>query len=40
MALRRATTAADVAHAVLFLCSEESRNMTGQGLTVDGGWNV
>jgi NAD(P)-dependent dehydrogenase (short-subunit alcohol dehydrogenase family) len=25
---------------VLFLCSEESRNMTGQCLTVDGGWDV
>ena len=29
MALRRVTTAEDVANAVLFLCSEESRNMTG-----------
>jgi NAD(P)-dependent dehydrogenase (short-subunit alcohol dehydrogenase family) len=40
MALRRVTTAEDVANAVLFLCSEESRNMTGQCLTVDGGWDV
>jgi 3-oxoacyl-[acyl-carrier protein] reductase len=40
MALRRVTTAEDVAHAVCFLCTEESRNMTGQCLTVDGGWDV
>jgi 3-oxoacyl-[acyl-carrier protein] reductase len=40
MALRRVTTADDVAHAVCFLCTEESRNMTGQCLTVDGGWDV
>jgi 3-oxoacyl-[acyl-carrier protein] reductase len=40
MALRRVTTAEDVANAVLFLCSDESRNMTGQCLTVDGGWDV
>ncbi len=40
MALRRVTTADDVAAAVLFLCSAESRNMTGQCLTVDGGWDV
>jgi NAD(P)-dependent dehydrogenase (short-subunit alcohol dehydrogenase family) len=40
MALRRVTTAEDVAHAVYFLCTEESRNMTGQCLTVDGGWDV
>jgi NAD(P)-dependent dehydrogenase (short-subunit alcohol dehydrogenase family) len=40
MALRRVTTAADVASAVCFLCTDESRNMTGQCLTVDGGWDV
>jgi NAD(P)-dependent dehydrogenase (short-subunit alcohol dehydrogenase family) len=40
MAPRRVTTPEDVANAVLFLCSEESRNMTGQCLTVDGGWDV
>jgi 3-oxoacyl-[acyl-carrier protein] reductase len=40
MALRRVTTADDVAHAVCFLCTDESRNMTGQCLTVDGGWDV
>jgi NAD(P)-dependent dehydrogenase (short-subunit alcohol dehydrogenase family) len=40
MALRRVTTADDVARAVLFLCTEDSRNMTGQCLAVDGGWDV
>lgn len=40
MALRRVTTAADVAAAVLFLCTEEARQITGQCLTVDGGWDV
>lgn len=40
MALRRVTTAADVANAVCFLCTDDSRNMTGQCLTVDGGWDV
>jgi NAD(P)-dependent dehydrogenase (short-subunit alcohol dehydrogenase family) len=40
MALRRVTTAEDIANAVLFLCTEESRNMTGQCLAVDGGWDV
>ena len=40
MALRRVTTAEDIAGAVCFLCTEDSRNMTGQCLTVDGGWDV
>ena len=40
MALRRVTTAEDIASAVCFLCTDESRNMTGQCLTVDGGWDV
>ena len=40
MALRRVTTPQDVANAVLFLASEDSRNMTGQEITVDGGWDV
>lgn len=30
----------DVARAALFLLSEESRQMTGQVITVDGGWTV
>ncbi len=40
MALRRVTTAQDIANAVLFLVSDESANMTGQSVTVDGGWDV
>lgn len=40
MALRRVTTAEDIANAVVFLASDESRNMTGQSVTVDGGWDV
>ena len=40
MALGRVTTPQDVANAVLFLASEASRNMTGQEITVDGGWDV
>ena len=40
MALRRVTTARDIANAVCFLASDDSRNMTGQSLTVDGGWDV
>jgi len=40
MALRRVTTAGDIARAVCFLASDDSRNMTGQSVTVDGGWDV
>jgi NAD(P)-dependent dehydrogenase (short-subunit alcohol dehydrogenase family) len=40
MALRRVTIAQDIANAVLFLVSDESSNMTGQSVTVDGGWDV
>jgi NAD(P)-dependent dehydrogenase (short-subunit alcohol dehydrogenase family) len=40
MALRRVTTAQDIADAVLFLVSDDSKNMTGQSVTVDGGWDV
>jgi 3-oxoacyl-[acyl-carrier protein] reductase len=40
MALRRVTTAQDVADTVCFLSSDDSKNMTGQSITVDGGWDV
>jgi NAD(P)-dependent dehydrogenase (short-subunit alcohol dehydrogenase family) len=33
----RAQTAAEIAHAALFLCSERSSAMTGQSINVDGG---
>jgi NAD(P)-dependent dehydrogenase (short-subunit alcohol dehydrogenase family) len=39
-ALRRFTSAVDIAYAVLYLASDESRQLTGQCLTVDGGWDV
>lgn len=38
VALRRLSTAEDVANAVLFLASERARNITGRDLIVDGGW--
>jgi NAD(P)-dependent dehydrogenase (short-subunit alcohol dehydrogenase family) len=40
MALRRVTVSRDIANAALFLASDESSNMTGQSMTVDGGWDV
>jgi 3-oxoacyl-[acyl-carrier protein] reductase len=40
MALRRVTTSQDVANTVCFLASDDSKNMTGQSITVDGGWDV
>jgi 3-oxoacyl-[acyl-carrier protein] reductase len=40
MALGRVTMAPDIANAVLFLASDDSRQMTGQSVTVDGGWDV
>ena len=40
MALRRVTVADDIANAVAFLSSDDSKNMTGQSVTVDGGWDV
>jgi 3-oxoacyl-[acyl-carrier protein] reductase len=39
-ALRRISTAEDVAGAVLFLASDLSRQITGQDLAVDGGWVI
>ena len=40
MALKRVTSAEDVANAVLFMASDESRQITGQHIAVDGGWDV
>ena len=40
MALKRVPLPQDVADAVLFLVSEDSRQITGQHLAVDGGWDV
>jgi NAD(P)-dependent dehydrogenase (short-subunit alcohol dehydrogenase family) len=40
MALKRVTTPQDIANAVLFAASEDSRAMTGQELAIDGGWDV
>ncbi|MFP6743919.1 MAG: SDR family NAD(P)-dependent oxidoreductase [Alphaproteobacteria bacterium] len=40
MALKRVTTPEDVAGAVLFLTSDEGRNVSGQEIIVDGGWAV
>jgi 3-oxoacyl-[acyl-carrier protein] reductase len=40
MALKRVTEPQDIADAVLFLASDDSRNMTGQEIAVDGGWDV
>ena len=40
MALGRVTQALDIANAVVFLASDDSRQMTGQSVTVDGGWDV
>ena len=40
MALKRVTTPQDIADAVVFLASDESRNITGQEIVIDGGWAV
>jgi NAD(P)-dependent dehydrogenase (short-subunit alcohol dehydrogenase family) len=38
--LGRMSTQEDVAHATLFLASEEARNITGVNLPVDAGWTA
>jgi len=40
MAMRRFTTEADIAHAIVFLASDESRQIAGHEIVVDGGWDV
>ncbi len=40
MALKRVTTGQDVANTVLFLASDDARQITGQHIAVDGGWDV
>jgi NAD(P)-dependent dehydrogenase (short-subunit alcohol dehydrogenase family) len=37
-ALRRFSTPRDVANVIVFLCSDKSRQITGQDIAVDGGW--
>jgi NAD(P)-dependent dehydrogenase (short-subunit alcohol dehydrogenase family) len=37
-ALRRFSTPHDVANVIVFLCSDKSRQITGQDIAVDGGW--
>ena len=40
MCLGRVTEPEDVADAVLYCASDESKNMTGQKISIDGGWDV
>jgi NAD(P)-dependent dehydrogenase (short-subunit alcohol dehydrogenase family) len=40
MALRRVTSAQDIADTVCFLASDDAKNITGQSIAVDGGWDV
>lgn len=40
MALKRVTTPEDIAHAVVFLATDEARQITGQEIVVDGGWAI
>jgi 3-oxoacyl-[acyl-carrier protein] reductase len=40
MSLGRINQPQDIADAALFLASDESRNITGQDLIVDGGWKL
>lgn len=40
MALKRVTNGQDIANTVLFLTTEDARQITGQHIAVDGGWDV
>ncbi|MFQ5913532.1 MAG: SDR family NAD(P)-dependent oxidoreductase [Nitrospinota bacterium] len=40
MALGRFPEEEEIAAAVVYLCSEKSRNMTGQAMVIDSGWDV
>ncbi len=40
MALKRVTLPQDIANAVLFLTTDDARQITGQHIAVDGGWDV
>ncbi len=40
MPLGRVTFPEDIANAVIFLSSDDSKNMTGQELVIDGGWSA
>jgi 3-oxoacyl-[acyl-carrier protein] reductase len=40
MALKRVTTPEDIAAAVIFAASDDARNMTGQDIIIDGGWQI
>lgn len=40
MALGRFPDEKEIAHAVIYFCSEKSRNITGQSMAIDAGWDV
>jgi 3-oxoacyl-[acyl-carrier protein] reductase len=40
MPLHRVTYPEDIANAVVFLASDDSKNMTGQEMVIDGGWSA
>ena len=40
MVLRRVTTPQDIANAVIFFSSDDSKNITGQEILICGGWHV